>query len=167
MTTKKIPVSYEFFQKYTYHEECVSVMLKLKANGNQETYEALLKRKDCKENALRCYYEAFYLKPKIREKYHIRLKPVPQKIKDKLLVIPGQDNENTTATGTGGENNQVTDIIQEVINGIDNNTKNNNEFEASHSNSAKKEEFRSRILLSAKYVCDGDDNEVEDDNERK
>ncbi|XP_065370206.1 uncharacterized protein tea [Calliphora vicina] len=161
MTSKKIPVSYGFFKKYTNHEECVSVMLKHKANGNKEAYEAMLKRKDCKEKALRSYYEAFYLKPKIREKYHISLKPVPKKIKDKLLVIPVQDTENISVTGSPGENNEEIDVIQEVINDIDNNSKNNNELEASYSNGAKKKELKSRALISAMI----DDHEVEDDSE--
>lgn len=96
MTSEKIPVSFDFFKKYTYHEECVAVLLKFKANGDKKLLDRLLGNKEAQERALKAYYEAFYLKPEIREKYHIRFKSAPKSIKDKLLSIPVQ-NTNTVA----------------------------------------------------------------------
>ncbi|XP_023302813.2 uncharacterized protein LOC111684831 isoform X1 [Lucilia cuprina] len=160
MTTKNIPVSFEFFKKYTYHEEWVERMLKVKANGHQETYEALLNSEESKEKALRSYYEAFYLKPQIREKSHIRLKAVPKKIKDKLLAIPMQDAsmENYEKVCDNNSNELVQDAIGEIAVA--------EQLKIGECSISKNEEQKQRILMTAKDVRDVDDGQVvEDDSE--
>ncbi|XP_037815360.1 uncharacterized protein LOC119606057 isoform X3 [Lucilia sericata] len=158
MTTKNIPVSFEFFKKYTYHEEWVERMLKVKANGHQETFEALLSSEESKEKALRSYYEAFYLKPQIREKSHIRLKAVPKKIKDKLLAIPVQDASIENGAVICDNNEEMQDagggeIVEEQL-------------KDGKGSKSKKEKLKQRILMTARDVCDVDDGQVvEDDSE--
>lgn len=164
MDSTKIPVTLEFFKKYTYHEEWVDVMFKAKAKGNQQIYDALCSSPESKERALKLYYEAFYLKPEIRKKYHIRLKPAPKKIKDKLLVIPVQDdsrqaNENDTK-------NQQDSPMQELLVGeLEKAAKIRTDGLISNEGNANKKDIQRKHLIIE--TTDSADQEVEDDSQRK
>lgn len=100
MESKELPISLEFFKQYSYYEEVIDVILKESSHNNSELYEQLRKDSRKCENAIRNYYTAFYLRPKIRKKLPLRLKPMPQKMKDKFLCIP---NKNALKYDINGE----------------------------------------------------------------
>ncbi|KAM7345303.1 telomere ends associated isoform 2-T2 [Cochliomyia hominivorax] len=155
MTPIKLPVTYSFFKKYTHHEELVEMMLKVKANGDEQTFKQLCQSNESKESALRQYYEAFYLKPKIREKFPIRFKAIPQKIKDKLLIIPVQDTKSDDKQKKIEEENNACPL-QNVLKEFDINRKCDND---------KREVGEQRIMKASKQLADEEEQMVEDDSE--
>lgn len=161
MDSTKIPVTLDFFKKYTFHEEWIDVMFKAKAKGNQKIYNELCNNPESKEKALKAYYEAFYLKPNIREKFHIRLKPVPKKIKDKLLQIPVQNNSSQT-TEIGKIAQQDSRRQELLAEKLQKSTKCSNEGVVSNVNK-KDTQNKSLLLQEANY----EEHNVEDDSQRK
>ncbi|XP_037891684.1 uncharacterized protein LOC119638765 isoform X1 [Glossina fuscipes] len=85
---KKFPVSLEFFKKHIQYEELVDAILKDASRGDDEKFKESLTCERKRENCIKNYYTYFYTKPRIRERWPFKLKPMPKGIKAKLLEIP-------------------------------------------------------------------------------
>lgn len=111
----------EFFKQYSYYEEVVDAILKESSHNDPEIYEQLKNNPKKRENAIRNYHTAFYLMPKIRKKLPLRLKPMPQKMKDKFLRIPGKNatkydvNGEKLLKGKHNEDNKGPDDVNSVM----------------------------------------------------
>uniref|UniRef100_A0A1A9Z712 Uncharacterized protein n=1 Tax=Glossina pallidipes TaxID=7398 RepID=A0A1A9Z712_GLOPL len=85
---KKFPVSLEFFKKHIQYEELVDAILKDASRGDDAKYKETLTCERKRENCIKNYYTYFYTKPRIRERWAFKLKPMPKGIKAKILEIP-------------------------------------------------------------------------------
>ncbi|XP_017836203.1 protein telomere ends associated isoform X1 [Drosophila busckii] len=89
----KPPVTYQQFSKFI--ENLPDIAFQLQCT------EVELKGKTLDECA-NWYYEAFYSKPAVREKYEIRLRPCSKAIRDILLQLPVSEKKTLTTDAEDG-----------------------------------------------------------------
>lgn len=87
-----MPVTLKFFKEHSFYDEVVDAILKSASKNNPKKFEEQKNNLHKRETCIRNYYRNFYLNPGIRIKLPLRLKPMPQKIREKFLSIPGEND---------------------------------------------------------------------------
>uniref|UniRef100_A0A1A9UNV5 Uncharacterized protein n=1 Tax=Glossina austeni TaxID=7395 RepID=A0A1A9UNV5_GLOAU len=109
---KKFPVSLEFFKKHIQYEELVDAILKDASRGDDEKFKETLTCERKRENCIKNYYTYFYTKPRIRERWAFKLKPMPKGIKAKILEIPeyAKKHKNKEKNHADHRNQNIEDL---------------------------------------------------------
>lgn len=81
----------KLFKKFVNCDEIIDEIFKEAAKNNSEIFKKLRKDTILCSRAIRNYYEAFYKRPEIRQRYKFKMKQCPASIKQLILQIPEMD----------------------------------------------------------------------------